>query len=674
MSEQIKVIIQALNHPPFSRNYNIITFDELEPLALLQALNDILAHISQQHEVDIRQEEPKTTTLRMLNFLKLLKYNFPAPQRDMAHSLIGGEKRTIYPIMEWLLARLPDLKTRAYLAQYLVKIEVPPEFLADHQIQELYTRYDSLLGEFKQLHRARQQNLNTGISAEEVRKDIERMEEERDQLQNRLSNLKKRAEQIPNFSQSLEACGSLRKERDQKTDLAEQLQAQRNLISQADIRRMKLSEELKALQAHGDRMSGHTLLVMSEDELRLKKALAMERLPKEINDLKTRCTEIERIAMEPAMTDQDLDSMRNAVDSVNSEIEQLVTNKLQSMDTKGDDSLMLYRQQASMVSNKKTGLNSSWRDAAEQSRELQEELDKKREMAREMGATETLKGDDFKRYVSKLRVMSNTFKKKRQELNELKAEVGVLVRTDELLQHQARESGVVLEDAERDKGVHGFRKAQDTLEEVSGVKSKLDEQKGNALENMSQMIVKLSGAISEKKASLAPLIKQLRPFRKQEADLRNEHSAKKKTYDAFYARLEGQRIQTEATVKVLRQECMADESRYHYLQFMQTEVNAQQERVSNELKTYMGGRDSQKKKSLRDVYTRKIQESENAGKALREKQKIVKSAHNANLAQMGMWEDLQKLFACKLELADQQAHISQESIGDEKGNENILTL
>ena len=91
------------------------------------------------------------------------------------------------------------------------------------------------------------------------------------------------------------------------------------------------------------------------------------------------------------------------------------------------------------------------------------------------------------RYVSKLRAMSNTFKKKRQELNELKAEVGVLVRTEELLYQQARESGVALEDAERGKGVHGFRKTQDNLEEVSDVKSKLDEQKGNTLENMSQV-------------------------------------------------------------------------------------------------------------------------------------------------------------------------------------------
>ena len=50
-----------------------------------------------------------------------------------------------------------------------------------------------------------------------------------------------------------------------------------------------------------------------------------------------------------------------------------------------------------MVSNKKASLNTAWRESAEQVRELQEDLDKKRDAAREMGATETLKGEDFKR-------------------------------------------------------------------------------------------------------------------------------------------------------------------------------------------------------------------------------------------------------------------------------------
>ena len=42
----------------------------------------------------------------------------------------------------------------------------------------------------------------------------------------------------------------------------------------------------------------------------------------------------------------------------------------------------------------------------------------------------------FKRYVNKLRTKSTTYKKKRQELAELRAEAGVLSRTDEILKQK----------------------------------------------------------------------------------------------------------------------------------------------------------------------------------------------------------------------------------------------
>ena len=42
-SEQMKLIVQQLNKEPFNKNYNLISFDALEPLQLLQILNDVLA-------------------------------------------------------------------------------------------------------------------------------------------------------------------------------------------------------------------------------------------------------------------------------------------------------------------------------------------------------------------------------------------------------------------------------------------------------------------------------------------------------------------------------------------------------------------------------------------------------------------------------------------------------
>lgn len=45
MSEQLKFITQELKKEPFSKTYNLISFDSLEPLQLLQVLNDIIAVI-----------------------------------------------------------------------------------------------------------------------------------------------------------------------------------------------------------------------------------------------------------------------------------------------------------------------------------------------------------------------------------------------------------------------------------------------------------------------------------------------------------------------------------------------------------------------------------------------------------------------------------------------------
>ena len=42
----------------------------------------------------------------------------------------------------------------------------------------------------------------------------------------------------------------------------------------------------------------------------------------------------------------------------------------------------------------------------------------------------------FKRYVNKLRTKSTVFRKKRQEMAELRAEAGVLSRTEEILKNR----------------------------------------------------------------------------------------------------------------------------------------------------------------------------------------------------------------------------------------------
>lgn len=54
MSDQIQFIVEKLNQEPFRKNYNLITFDSLESMQLLQLLNDVLGEIDPKVRKAIR--------------------------------------------------------------------------------------------------------------------------------------------------------------------------------------------------------------------------------------------------------------------------------------------------------------------------------------------------------------------------------------------------------------------------------------------------------------------------------------------------------------------------------------------------------------------------------------------------------------------------------------------
>ena len=55
-------------------------------------------------------------------------------------ALVTGDKPHVYAAIEWLLQRKDDLKKRAYLARFLVKVDVPAEILQDDAVNDLFTQ------------------------------------------------------------------------------------------------------------------------------------------------------------------------------------------------------------------------------------------------------------------------------------------------------------------------------------------------------------------------------------------------------------------------------------------------------------------------------------------------------------------------------------------------------
>ncbi|XP_049626670.1 LOW QUALITY PROTEIN: intraflagellar transport protein 81 homolog [Suncus etruscus] len=239
MSDQIKYIVDSLNKEPFKKNYNLITFDSLEPIQLLQVLNDVLSEIDPKQVVDIREEMPEQTAKRMLNLLGILKYKPPGNAKDISifrQGLVIGSKPVIYPVLHWLLQRTNELKKRAYLARFLVKLEVPSEFLQDETVVDTYKQYEECMEAFKTLHKECEQLKTSGFSTAEIRRDISAMEEEKDQLIKRVERMKKRVETVQNHQQMLKIASQLRVEKEREEFLVQQKQEQKNQLFHAEQR------------------------------------------------------------------------------------------------------------------------------------------------------------------------------------------------------------------------------------------------------------------------------------------------------------------------------------------------------------------------------------------------------------------------------------------------------
>eukprot|EP01136_Pigoraptor_vietnamica_P035750 Opistho-1_new@101407 len=657
--DEVKFIIEQLNSPPFSRKFTLVTFDELgrNGLQLLQLLNDVFAELSPLQKVNLRDELPEQTAFRMLEFLRVLKYQ---PKRDPAtfrQDLVQGERDAIYPLLYWILQRVDDLRKRAYLARFLVQIEVPDEFLADETIGEVHEQYRELVAQFKTLHKTVEGFRGTGLSPAEIKRDIANMEEEREQLRRRVEKAKKKIEAVRGHEKYLDAARDFRTERDRQQELQARMRDEKNRLLHAEQRYTQAVHTLKEMRTASVGGNPEALLKRIQEEHRMNKMFVAEKLPKAIEEKRKQCVEMSKILSEPMMSDADLRGLEDQIHELNAEINSYVEKRM-ARGEPADDKLALFRQQASIIERKKNSTAESLKDAMAELAGLEKEIERKREETKGgEGEAKMLKGDDFKRYVAQLRTKSSTYKRKKAELAELRAELVVLGRTEEVLRSRDENVKELLSKLESKKGVSGYQQTQETLEAVSAAKEDIDEQKGRTLTEISDMVKQIMQAIADKKAKLSPVIRELRSHRQQCQELEVVYEEKKATYERKLADLDTSKGRVEQEVGQLRSDCARNESQYHYLNCMTQIVEQNLMRAMEELKTYVSnseGHHDHRRDSLRDLITKKIQEQDNLGKVLREKQRSFKESFEPNLRQLQMCRDLRKLMQCKIECMQRQ--------------------
>ena len=83
-------------------------------------------------------------------------------------------------------------------------------------------QYDSLIEEFKSVHKEMEAVKNSGYSTSELRKDIEEMEKEKDIVEKRIERMQRKVEGEPNVEATMEAVKQLRGEKEKQKVLLAQ--------------------------------------------------------------------------------------------------------------------------------------------------------------------------------------------------------------------------------------------------------------------------------------------------------------------------------------------------------------------------------------------------------------------------------------------------------------------
>nr|XP_037290865.1 intraflagellar transport protein 81 homolog [Rhipicephalus microplus] len=367
-----------------------------------------------------------------------------------------------------------------------------------------------------------------------------------------------------------------------------------------------------------------------EEEVRANGYLVRDKLPKEITVCQNAIKDLQKVSAEPAM---------------------------------GQNEINRLKAKAAVIARKKEAAAETLNELRLQVSQLEAQLQEKQSLV--AGGEQVLKGDEFKKYVNALRGKSSQYKQQRQELAELRAETGVLARTQEILTHKERDLRQSLEALEEKHGVRGYHRLQGTLESLSGNEAALDETKMATLEDMSTMVTSLNKRIAERKGRLAPAIKDLRPLRKTYQDVTMEYEKKKAAYDTCAAGLESTLTSLEQEVSSLRSELNSEESKLNFLQHSlrihEVQLNfLKANGVLGNPAAADAGSDGQT--SLRAKLGHEIAEQEKRGKALRERQKELREKQASLRAQTEQWTHLQALLRAKMAATTASTHWQQGAL------------
>lgn len=460
--EKIAFIVDRLNQPPF--NKGISTMTELDS-KMGGELFDLLCEVivaSDPDQEPIFKEPIDFRVKRVIQYLQIMKFNIPEDHlEDFQNLLFNSDKEILYTILNWCLQRFEHLQKRAYLAKYLMPLDIPAEFLNEDLVAELSQRLKELQVDFKEIHKQVEQVRASGVKPSDLKQEIQQLEQEKVQLQNKISRMRKDMNvDEDRFKEMLKATSALRKEQENEVMIHERLREHRKAAQEADMRYQEVNKRYSELKSSG-------IQNQSAEQI-------LSKLQADVTELNNRREMVEKIMSERElhleklqswdsndriMTDDDIRLKRDQVQDLEDYTNSL-TEKLDAA-MERNTKLVVFRQASAMALKKFREREEEIETLSEELRRLNKQIDEKESELRQQNkasgnndkSSNKINKKELKRYGAVVKEKIEVYKKMREELAALRSELVVLQRTESILKSRDNNLEQFLSDLEKQKGV-----------------------------------------------------------------------------------------------------------------------------------------------------------------------------------------------------------------------------
>ncbi|XP_017763659.1 PREDICTED: intraflagellar transport protein 81 homolog [Eufriesea mexicana] len=625
MKENTKFIVAQVNKL-LGRNYNVIYFNSLSPEELLHVLKGVLIKIQIQNvdaNVDTKNETPEETSIYILSILRVLHYQPQIDPVSFRQGLIRGDPDTIHPILTWLLSHEDTVRKRAYLSRFLVKVEVPGEYLSDPEISSLHEQYAALIDRFKTVHKEREIGRKNFENASELTTDLKTMEKEKEAVTMRIEKMRTKAE-IGMYL--LDSARALRIEKDKERDLVLQEEQQREIISRLQTNLQRLEKELQILEKDENEVTVQTLLQHLSEVITVQTVVTNEKLPAEIHGKQNRIKALNAVKQYSYLGPDQITDLRNKLDSIAKEIQNLIELKISKNNI---DKIEPFRQQAAAVANIKRNVLEKLEKTANSLQELQTKLEEKRELSKLIMEDIIPKGEELKKYINRLKTRGTLYKHCKSELTWLNAENSVLYRTAAILENQRNQCNQAKERLEMVK-----KNAPDNFTE----------------ENASSINLQLCRDISTFRAKLIPLINEIQTLRQKYSEYEQQQEKAKKAQNEVESSMNTSINNLQSNIQNEKIKVEKDIEEKKKLQKLIAKMKTMEERIKRDMQDPTI---SDPGKKMKEELHSTIQMEEIKIKNLMVEKERLNEIIAIGEKQTQMWNDILTVFKCKIQSAEE---------------------